>query len=107
MVTRKKSAEPLFTLDTNVGHATWFAAGATQHGTDGENTLSGGAGHDWLYGGAGNDNLGGNGIDTVSYLSSPVDDPATGAGVTINLDDHSGSGADAEGDQIWEIENIV
>lgn len=84
--------------------------GSTLQGEDGNDTLLGGAGQDILYGGAGNDLLrggggedvldGGIGDDTVSYSTS-------GAGVIINLTTGTGSGADATGDRLLNIENIT
>ena len=97
-----------------------LAAGVTQTGVFGaDDFLVGGDGNDWLYGlsgddmlfgndggdtlhgGAGADTLfGGDGIDTASYVYSPE-------WVYVNLAAHLGSGGDAEGDQIWEIENVI
>jgi Ca2+-binding RTX toxin-like protein len=96
-----------------------FAAGQSQTGAFGvDDLLNGGRGNDWLYGlggddmlfgnggndtlhgGAGADTMfGGNGIDTVSYAYSHT--------VSINLALHLADGGDAEGDQIWEVENVI
>lgn len=63
-------------------------------------TLNGGAGDDWLDGGAGADVLDGStGADTASYGQS------TG-GVVINLMTGTGSGGDAQGDTLIDIENV-
>jgi Ca2+-binding RTX toxin-like protein len=97
-------------------------------GNGGADALHGGAGNDWLYGGAGNDYLwgqqgndyieGGAGADsiwggmgnefghsdsdTAGYLGSP-------AGVFVSLGVYGIKGAwwgDAEGDQLYNIENL-
>ena len=70
-------------------------------GDDSANILDGGEGEDSLIGGAGADILnGGDDIDTASYEGSIT-------GVTVNLSTGVGSGGDAEGDQLSEIENLV
>ena len=69
-------------------------------GDGGANALSGGAGNDELYGGAGADVLdGGSGKDTAGYFSS-------GAAVTVDLAAGTGSGGDAQGDVLSNIENL-
>ena len=70
-------------------------------GDDGVNRLRGGAGRDTLHGGAGADWLdGGYGVDDlVSYWLS-------GERVTVNLEDGTGAGGDAEGDVIVNVEGI-
>ena len=69
-------------------------------GTDGDDVLSGGAGDDILLGRGGADELrGGDGIDRASYAGSDE-------GVTVQLGG-SGSGGDAEGDTLFDIENIL
>lgn len=82
----------------------------TLEGAAGNDLLSGAGGSDELYGGAGNDTLiggsgsddlfGGDGIDTADYS-------ALGAAVNVSLDDGSGSGGDAAGDQLSGIENVT
>jgi len=70
------------------------------YGLGGDDMLFGEGGNDTLHGGAGADTMfGGNGIDTVSYAYSHA--------VTIGLGIHTASGGDAEGDQIWEVENLI
>ncbi|NJO55091.1 MAG: cadherin-like domain-containing protein, partial [Rhodospirillales bacterium] len=79
-------------------------------GGAGNDTVNGGGGSDWLLGDAGNDNLigdagadtliGGAGIDTAVYSTS-------GAGVAVNLATGRGSGGDAEGDTLSEIEQVI
>lgn len=70
-------------------------------GRDGDDQLIGGAGDDRLIGGAGADGLnGGSGVDTAVYLASE-------AGISVFLADGMGSGGDAEGDSLEEIENLV
>ncbi|WP_304608561.1 calcium-binding protein [Inquilinus sp. Marseille-Q2685] len=68
-------------------------------GNGGANTLSGLAGNDILRGEAGADTLiGGAGIDTASYYTAS-------AGVAVNL--ASGTGGDAQGDTLSDIENLA
>ncbi|MCG8504601.1 MAG: cadherin domain-containing protein [Sphingomonadales bacterium] len=79
-------------------------------GHSGQDTLKGGAGADVLLGGAGNDTLeggagadiivGGAGFDMVSYADSM-------SAVTVDLDGTAGSGGDAAGDSIIEVEGII
>ncbi|WP_342240933.1 beta strand repeat-containing protein [Inquilinus sp. OTU3971] len=69
-------------------------------GNAGANTLDGKAGDDVLRGGAGADRLiGGNGSDTASYFDGTV-------GVTIDLAAGTGSGPNAQGDILQQIENV-
>jgi Ca2+-binding RTX toxin-like protein len=71
------------------------------HGGAGAETLQGGAGSDRLFGSAGADALdGGAGIDTADYSTSA-------SGVTVALDGTQGSGGDAQGDVLSNIENLV
>ncbi|NJL07089.1 MAG: calcium-binding protein [Methylacidiphilales bacterium] len=82
----------------------------TLTGDDGNNAFLGGAGNDTINGGGGNDMIyadagadtlvGGTGIDTVTYAASV-------AGVTVNLATGHGSGGDAEGDTLSEIEQVI
>lgn len=70
-------------------------------GDAGNNALDGGSGNDVLAGGGGNDSLiGGAGTDTADYSAS-------GAGVTVNLTSGTGSGGDASGDVLTQIENLL
>jgi Ca2+-binding RTX toxin-like protein len=70
-------------------------------GGSGNDILSGGEDNDTLIGGPGADQLyGGVGIDTVSYVGSPT-------GVAVDLSDGFGYGGDAEGDRIYQVENIT
>ncbi|MGL4968043.1 MAG: beta strand repeat-containing protein [Inquilinus sp.] len=70
-------------------------------GTAGANILSGWGGSDLLRGGAGADTLdGGIGVDTATYYSST-------AAVTVDLAAGSGSGGDAQGDTLIDIENLT
>jgi Ca2+-binding RTX toxin-like protein len=121
MAILKKTKAPVLEWETvGLSHFNSFAAGQSQTGQFGvDDVLSGGRGNDWLYGlggddmlfgdggndtlhgGAGADTMfGGNGIDTVSYVYSP-------SAVTVGLNTHEGIGGDAEGDQIWEFENVI
>jgi Ca2+-binding RTX toxin-like protein len=79
-------------------------------GEAGDDFLDGGAGRDALRGDVGNDTLiggrdaddldGGTGIDTASYAESI-------GGVSINLATGNGSGGDAAGDVLANIENVI
>lgn len=79
-------------------------------GSDNTNYLIGGAGNDVLEGRGGDDTLsggegadvlnGGEGIDTADYAGSA-------APVTVNLEQGTGSGGDAEGDLLSGIEIVV
>ena len=63
--------------------------------------MYGGEDDDRLSGQAGADTLdGGSGIDWASFAESD-------AGVTVNLADGTGTGGDAEGDEISNVENLV
>ena len=78
-------------------------------GNSGNNLLAGGEGDDTLYGKEGNDDLqggagadhldGGDGIDFIGYRGS-------NAGVTVNLQEGTVQGGEAEGDIIIDVENI-
>jgi Ca2+-binding RTX toxin-like protein len=70
-------------------------------GNEGTNVLNGLAGDDRLKGGGGADVLdGGAGIDTVSYVDSRE-------AVFVSLGDNIGALGDAEGDQLYDIENVI
>lgn len=70
-------------------------------GTQGANTLVGGAGNDHLEGRGGADTLhGGTGEDFASYSSSAT-------GVKVSLATGKGSKGDAEGDTLNGIENLI
>jgi Ca2+-binding RTX toxin-like protein len=87
-----------------------LAGNDTIHGHQGNDTLLGGAGADHLFGDDGNDILrggagadqlnGGEGDDTADYSTSS-------AGVTVNLDTGVGSGGDAQGDTLSNIQDIT
>jgi Ca2+-binding RTX toxin-like protein len=69
-------------------------------GNDNDDILNGGDGNDVLYGENGADQLdGGNGIDTASYYNRPE-------AVVVDLAAGTGSGGEAEGDTLVEIENV-
>ena len=80
------------------------------YGGDGDDAIRGGAGNDILIGEAGNDAfagdagadsfVGGAGIDLADYRESA-------AGVTVSLALGIGTGGDATGDTLTEIENLV
>ena len=85
-------------------------------GSDGIDTLEGGAGADRLFGGNDGDTLeggagadfvnGGAGADTASYANS-VDTDGDPLGVTVNLLRGEGSGDDAEGDTLVNVEHLI
>lgn len=65
-----------------------------------DNRLFGGAGDDELWGRGGADRIdGGAGVDWARFDDSLA--------VRVNLETHSGSGGDAEGDEYWSIENVA
>ena len=73
----------------------------TLTGTDENDVINGLGGNDTLQGLAGNDTLdGGAGTDTATYAASP-------AGVSVSLTTGSGSGGDAQGDTLSNIENLT
>ena len=73
----------------------------TLDGAGGNDTLDGAAGNDMLIGGAGGDSLdGGTGADTADYSASS-------AGVTVNLTAGTGTGGDAQGDTLVNVENLI
>jgi len=70
------------------------------YGGTGVDTLFGGAANDTLFGGADADAIDGDaGTDTASYIDS-------GSGVSVTLGG-SGSGGDAEGDTLVDVENLI
>ena len=74
--------------------------GDTLYGTDAADTINGLGGNDQLKGFGGADRLdGGTGIDTAFYSDSTV-------GVTVNLTQGRGFGGSAEGDTLFNIENL-
>ncbi|MGI9508108.1 MAG: calcium-binding protein [Geminicoccaceae bacterium] len=92
------------------GKNTTIGGDDTLYGGDGADTLIGGDGADSLFGGADDDVLdggvgadvidGGAGSDQVTYENSAQ-------AVQINLSSGTGSGGDAEGDTIQNVENVV
>ncbi|CTQ55909.1 Cyclolysin [Roseibium album] len=67
----------------------------------GNDTIEAGSGQDVIFGDQGNDQIdGGLGSDTVIYSQS-------GSGVSVNLATGTGSGGDAAGDTLTNVENIV
>ncbi|MCC0809349.1 hypothetical protein FPV16_24655 [Methylobacterium sp. W2] len=70
-------------------------------GSVGDDNLQGSAANNILQGGAGADLINGNGgVDTASYSLSA-------SGVQVNLASHYGAGGDAEGDTLYNIENLL
>jgi Ca2+-binding RTX toxin-like protein len=80
----------------------WGSAhGDTLIGNDGDNVLMGAGGNDMLKGGGGADLLDGQtGIDTVSYSDSD-------AGVLVLMEIDHASGGHAEGDVLYNVENLT
>ncbi|WP_052248760.1 hypothetical protein [Leisingera sp. ANG-Vp] len=88
------------------------------YGKDGNDTINGGGGNDTLYGDGGNDSLnagdgddflrGGTGADTLDGGSGRdrVNYQSSSAGVTVSLITGTGSGGEAEGDVLSNIERI-
>ena len=69
-------------------------------GTSGINVMTGGSGNDVIRGGAGGDNLnGGSGINTLDYTTST-------AGVKIDITADTASGGHAQGDDIFNFQNV-
>jgi glucose/arabinose dehydrogenase len=92
-------------FDGDVFRLTPLVASADQgdslHGNAGDDMLFGGSGNDLLDGGAGADVLdGGPGVDTATYAASPT-------GVTVSLATGHGSGGDAQGDILTDVENLI
>jgi len=95
---------------SNVENATGSSNNDDLMGSQGDNALDGGSGadsiqglggNDTLIGGAGADTLnGGDGIDTISYAGSA-------AAVTIDLQLGTGSGGDAAGDVLLQVESVT
>ncbi len=92
----------------------------TLYGGAGDDTLTGGAGNDTLDGGAGVDNLdGGSGVDIlIGGAGADVLDGGTGgddtasyadsgAAVSVDLSTGIGSGGDAAGDTLSNLENLI
>lgn len=102
----------------------------TLRGDSGDNIIRGGAGNDTIYGGDGNDTLiGGAGADYLSgdgytgtlraeLASASIAGGSQGAGntasyadslggVSVNLATHSGQNSDAQGDQLFGIQNLI
>ncbi len=81
----------------------------TLNGTDGDENITGGAGNDTINAGAGDDTIiggagadtidGGEGFDVASYFTSNAD-------VIVDLLTGTGSGGDAEGDTLINIEDL-
>lgn len=83
----------------DIENVTGSGLGDTLTGNASANLLDGAAGNDTLVGSAGADTLiGGNGQDTADYSASK-------AGVTVDLASGKGSGGDADGDVLTDIEH--
>ncbi|MEO5374344.1 MAG: cadherin-like domain-containing protein, partial [Alphaproteobacteria bacterium] len=89
--------------DTLIGVENVWGSGQadTLSGDAGANEIAGWGGDDLLRGGGGADVLvGGDGVDTADYATSA-------AGVTVDLVGGAGLGGDAEGDVVWQVENVT
>ncbi|KAK5600853.1 hypothetical protein CRENBAI_008567 [Crenichthys baileyi] len=76
----------------------------TLYGEDGNDTMMGDSGRDVFIPGPGSDLVdGGSGRDTVLYRG----DHETGSGVYVNLLNGQGHYADAEGDVMKDVENVI
>ncbi|MCW8917107.1 MAG: cadherin-like domain-containing protein, partial [Magnetovibrio sp.] len=74
------------------------------------NSLGGGAGNDIIYGEGGNDILeGGSGADTIDggADTDTVSYEESTTGVQVNLEIGTGTGGDAEGDTLTNIESVI
>jgi Ca2+-binding RTX toxin-like protein len=70
-------------------------------GTSGNDIMYGTTDDDFFYGSASADIIkAGPGVDTVNYMFSP-------GGVKVNLGSGTASGGDAEGDSLFQIENVI
>src|SRR5262245_40930932 len=99
--------KPWYDPHYGLGHGDYIdAADGVTNGNDviiGTNywdTIYGLGGNDVLKGGGGADTLyGGDGIDTADYSDS-------GSGVQVSLQMGGGSGGSAQGDKLYDIENV-
>ncbi|XP_078528944.1 uncharacterized protein LOC144806458 [Lissotriton helveticus] len=74
------------------------------HGGEGDDYILAGAGDDVIYPGPGSDKVyGGSGSDTVLFSGNHTDH----TGVLVNLGLGYGTGADAEGDLYFSVENVL
>lgn len=99
-------------IDGQGGDDTIEGAGGDDEieGGFGDDTLSGGAGDDTINGGAENDTVsGGTGADTLSGGSGEdtVDYSSSSSGVSIDFEEGTGAGGEAEGDQLSEFEGVL
>ena len=94
-------ADPVHAIG-EIENVTLLGSGALNAtGNDLGNVLIGNSGNNILAGGAGADTLDGDaGWDTASYATSS-------SGVTVSLMTGTGSGGDAQGDRLLNIENLV
>ena len=71
------------------------------YGDNGDDIIHSGKGDDFLEGGNGRDRMyGGEGNDTAGYRDSLT-------GVRVNLNTNRGRGGEAQGDQLYNIENLI
>ena len=94
-------ADPLHAIGSIENLTLTGKSGISGTGNDLDNTLIGNSNANVLIGGAGADWLdGGGGTDTASYATSAL-------GVTVSLALGPGSGGDAQGDTLTNIENLT
>ena len=94
----------------SIENATGSAFNDTIVGNAAANILDGGAGNDSIQGGGGDDILiGGSGADTLDGGTgiNTVDYSASSAAISVNLQNGKGSGGDAAGDVISNVQNVI
>src|SRR5262249_49391191 len=91
-----------YTLAPTLENLTLTGSGSLKAtGTAADNVIMGNSGDNSLAGLGGADTLdGGSGVDTVLYSGSPT-------GVNVSLMTAAGSGGDAQGDSLKNIENVT
>ena len=103
------TAAPLMLGSDRSNSMTGISGGDTMLGFAGNDTLNGAAGSDALDSGIGNDTLiGGTGADFLNGGSDIdwADYSASSAGIKVSLATGMGSGGDAQGDTLTNIENL-
>ena len=88
----------------------WDGNNEAIHGYEGDDAINAGIGHDTLFGGKGDDTLvGGAGADAIEGGEGTdlADYSASNAGVAIDLSQGTGTGGDAQGDRLKNVENLL